>query len=71
MMEVAYGVTGPDRKTMVAVIATATGEKANYLGMPSQAFKIGEYVVDKEGTLLGPKNEALIEAIAAKGFSAK
>ena len=47
MMELACGVTGADRKTLVALIATATGEKANYQGMPSQAFKIGEYVVSK------------------------
>ena len=71
MMEVAYGVTEADRKTLVAVVATATGEKANYLGMPSQAFKIGEYVVDKDGTLRGPESAELIAALAGKGFAAQ
>ena len=71
MMELAYGVTGADRKTLVALIATATGEKANYLGMPSQAFKIGEYVVSKEGTLTGPESAELIEGLAAQGFMAQ
>ena len=70
MMELAYGVTGPDRKTLVAVISTITGIDAKYLGMPSQAFKIGDYQVSKEGTLTGPENTALIEALAAKGFTA-
>ena len=70
MMELAYGVTGPDRKTLVAVISTITGIEAKYQGMPSQAFKIGDYTVSKEGTLTGPENAALIEALAAKGFTA-
>ena len=70
MMELAYGVTGPDRKTLVAVISTITGIDAKYLGMPSQAFKIGDYTVSKEGTLIGPESPALIETLAAKGFTA-
>ena len=70
MMELAYGVTGPDRKTLVAVISTITGIDAKYLGMPSQAFKIGEYEVSKEGTLTGPESPVLIAELAAKGFTA-
>lgn len=66
MMELAYGVTGPDRKTLVAVISTITGIEAKYLGMPSQAFKIGDYTVSKKG----PESPALIETLAAKGFTA-
>ena len=67
MMEQRYRVTGADRKTLVAVISTITGIDARYLGMPSQAFQIGDYLVDREGTLTGPENADLIAELAAKG----
>lgn len=71
MMAQRYGVTGADRKTMVAVISTITGTDARYLGMPSQAYQIGEYLVDREGTLTGPASPGLISALAAKGYEVK
>lgn len=71
MMEQCYGVTGVDRKTLVAVISTITGIDARYLGMPSQGYQIGDYLVDREGTLTGPESPVLIAELAAKGFEAK
>ncbi len=71
MMEQRYGVTGADRKTLVAVISTITGIDARYLGMPSQGYQIGDYLVDREGTLTGPESPALIAELAAKGFEAE
>ena len=70
-MELRLGATGPDRKTLVAVISTITGNDSRYLGMPSQAYQIGDYLVDREGTLTGPANTDLIAALAAKGYEAK
>ena len=70
-MELRYGVTGPDRKTMVAVISTIIGVDAEFMGVPSLAYKIGEYLVDKEGTVTGPANPDLIAALTAKGFTVK
>ena len=70
LMELAYGVTGADRKTLVAAMSTIMRVDPRYLGMPSQAYQIGEYLVDKEGTLTGPESKAIIEALAAKGFKA-
>ncbi len=71
MMEQRYGVTGADRKTLVAVISTITGIDARYLGMPSQGYQIGDYLVDREGTLTGPESPVLIAELTAKGFEAK
>ena len=71
MMEKRYQVTGPDRKTLVAVISTITGIDARYLGMPSQAYQIGDYLVDREGTLTGPESPVLVAALAEKGYEAK
>ena len=65
-VELRYGVTGPDRKTMVAVISTITGIDAEFIGVPSLAYKIGEYLVDKEGTVTGPANPDLIAALAER-----
>lgn len=71
MMEQRYGVTGPERKTLVAAMSTIMRVDPRYLGMPSQAYQIGEYEVSKDGTLTGPESKAIIEALAAQGFEAK
>ncbi len=70
-VELHCGVTGPDRKAMAAVISTIIGIDAEFMGVPSLAYKIGEYVVDKEGTVTGPANPDLIAALTAKGFTVK
>ncbi len=71
MMELAYGVTDPDRKTLVAVISTITGIEGKYHEMPSQALKIGDYSVSKEGTLAVPESPVLIAWLAVKRFDVK
>ncbi|WP_022761897.1 hypothetical protein [Butyrivibrio sp. AD3002] len=39
------------KKLMVKAIEEATGEKAKYLGVPSCAYQIGDYRVERDGTL--------------------
>ena len=39
------------KKQMVKAIEKVTGEKAKYLGVPSCAYQIGDYRVEKDGTL--------------------
>ena len=42
-------------------------------GTPSYAFKVGEYTVDRYGTLIGPdvpETERLVQALATEGFVA-
>ena len=70
-MELQFGVKGADRKTLVAVISTITGIDAEFLGVPSLAYKIGDYAVDKDGTVTGPASKELVEALEAKGFTSK
>ena len=50
-MKIHYDRTGAQRKEIVKVISKVTGEKAKYLGMPSCAYQIGQFHLDKEGTL--------------------
>lgn len=50
-MEVKFNVTGNERKELVAAIAEITGEKPKYKGVPSCAYQIGCFTVDRVGTL--------------------
>lgn len=46
-----FNVTGDCRKAMVKAIEKELGCKAKYMGMPSAAYEIGAYRVEKDGTL--------------------
>ena len=70
-MALYYHVTGEQRKALVAAVSAYTGTPAVYQNAPTFAYVIGEYSVDKEGTLTGPASEALITALQAKGFMAE
>ena len=51
-MKIRFEVTGSERKRLVQAVCRATGEKAKYLGMPSMAYEVGAFSIDKEGTLI-------------------
>ena len=76
-MKVDYNVTGKDRKSLVNVIATLTGKKAEYLGMPTASYKVGCFTVDRNGTLEfddradSKGTEDLIKELDKRGFTAK
>lgn len=76
-MGVDYNVTGKDRKSLVNVIATLTGKKAEYLGMPTASYKVGCFTVDRNGTLEfgdradSKETEDLIKELDKRGFTAK
>jgi len=46
-----FEVTKETKKTIIGAIEKATGEKAKYQGVPSCAYKIGEYTLNKDGSL--------------------
>ncbi len=50
-MKLHFDVTSETRKAMVRAIEKETGLKAKYLGMPSAAYQIGAYRVERDGTL--------------------
>jgi len=65
-MKIAYNVKGKVRKQLVNIIAEAINEKAEYLGTPSYAYQIGDFKVNREGTLefdSANTDEAQIKAI--------
>ncbi|HEX3017827.1 MAG TPA: virulence protein [Caproicibacter sp.] len=51
-MEIRYNVTGERRKELAKAISEITGLPAVYKRIPTYAFEIGAFTVDKEGTLL-------------------
>ena len=70
IMEIAYHATGERRKELVKAISQFTGMTAAYQNAPTFAYLIGDYVVDKNGTLTGGNNAALVEFLAGQGFIA-
>lgn len=67
-IEAAYNVTGVRRKKLVVAVGDFIGAKPEYLRAPTYAFAVGSYNIDKEGTLTGPENPALIENLKEQGF---
>ena len=76
-MTINYNVTGLDRKRLVQAIAEHLECDAKYLGMPSAAYQIDYFTVDRNGCLHfddradSEEVEQLIEALCERGFEAE
>lgn len=68
IMEIAYHATGERRKELVKAISQFTSKPAVFQNAPTFAYVIGDYTVDKGGTLTGENNAPLVEALAEQGF---
>jgi len=72
-----YNVTGDRRKALVRAIGEVVGCEPVYQGAPSFAFAIGNYIVDRAGTLSWPEdthNEESVRLVAAlkeRGYEAE
>ncbi len=70
-MQLSYNVTGPARKALVVAISdTLDGAEAKYLGAPTMAYQVGDYHIDKTGTVTGPDNLDLEDALHRAGYDA-
>ncbi len=74
-MTINYNVTGAERKRMVKVISEALeGWEPEYLGVPSCAYRIGDFTVSRTGTLEFADRtgselvENVLEALKQAGF---
>src|SRR5690625_2392318 len=65
-MIVKFNVKGKERKKLVEAISEHLNIPFEYKGTPSFAYEIGEYVVDRVGTLEGPTKDELIHALKSK-----
>lgn len=70
-MEVHFDVTGSARKALATAIGEHTGAYPSYQAAPSFAYLIGDYTLDRTGTLAGPKNDYLIRALEEDGYQRK
>ena len=70
-MNLNYNVSGKDRKELVKAISEITGAEAKYAGVPSCAYRIGDIMVDKTGTVTGDgrKLQSIKEKLSEIGFT--
>lgn len=68
-----FNVSGDTRKKLVKLISSHLGIESKYLGVPSCAYSIGAYTVNKDGSLSWDEDDertaGLLEAIKAEGFT--
>ena len=70
-----FNVSGDTKKKLVKLISSHLGLQSKYLGVPSCAYRIGSYTVNKDGSLSWDEDDerttGLLEALKAEGFSAE
>ncbi len=69
-MKLSYNLTGAQRKTLVDAIGQELNTSAEYLGVPTFAYEVGGYHIDKNGTVTGNDKLDLEDALHQKGFEA-
>lgn len=69
-MEIHYNVTGPRRKELAAAVGNFIGAAPVYMKAPTYGFAVGNYIIDRNGTLTGEENKELIDALTAQDFTA-
>ena len=74
-MNVHFDLTGKSRKDLVNAISSHTGLSSKYQGMPSCAYTIGKYLLDKNGVLqddepsISQDLESLLDHLNDIGYS--
>ena len=76
-MTIIFHAAGERRKELVKAVSEFTGVKARYMRMPTQAYEIGAYMVDKAGNLSFEDEsddetiKSLLEHLSQNGFTAE
>lgn len=70
-MEIHYDVPGSARKALASAIGEIIGTYPSYQAAPSFAYIIGEYTLDRNGVLTGPRNTQLILTLDQDGYRTK
>ena len=69
-----FNVSGESKKRLVKLISSHLGLESKYLGVPSCAYRIGGYTVNKDGSPSWEEDDertaGLLEALKGEGFSA-
>ena len=67
-MKLHYNVSGENRKKLVGAMVEILQTPQKYLGVPTCAYEIGDYHIDKTGTVTGLDNLELEDALHQRGF---
>lgn len=73
-MIVRFNVTGSERKTLVGAISEILGQEISYKGVPTFAYTVSNYLIDKDGTLSYPDDHSheevrsLLTALKERGY---
>ena len=70
-MEIHYDVPGSARKALASAIGEIIGTYPSYQAAPSFAYIIGEYTLDRNGVLTGPRNYQLMLTLDQDGYLTK
>ena len=70
-MEIHYDVPGSARKALASAIGEIIGAYPSYQAAPSFAYIIGEYTLDRNGVLTGPRNSRLMLTLDQDGYRTK
>lgn len=75
-MKIEFNRTGAERKALVQAMGEILGAKPKYLGMPTAAYQVGCYHIDKNGMVESDgqadsgETRSLLERLAEKGIAA-
>ena len=69
-MELNFNVTGAKRKELVSEIARIDGSKKEYLGVPSCAYRVGDFHISKDGVVSADEAKLMdiLETLRVAGF---
>ena len=69
-MELNFNVTGAKRKELVSEIARIDGSKKEYLGVPSCAYRVGDFHISKDGVVSADEEKLMdiLETLKVAGF---
>ena len=76
-MTIKYTAKGKDRKILAQAVADHLGQKPEYLGAPTFAYRIGFYTVDRDSRLIindradNAEIKALLDSLETQGFEAE
>lgn len=59
-MKISYTLTGEARKNLVKAISTELNAESHYCGASTFNYTVGDYTIDKTGTVSGPDDRGLI-----------
>ena len=75
-MRIEFNRTGAERKSLVQAMGEILEAAPKYLGMPTMAYEVGGYIIDKDSGVEfdsdvdSNKIETLLEQLAKRGFTA-